>query len=81
MAKLSDNLRRLHIDEERIRSRSLAHIEAEPATAFHVEVLETAMSTLIHFSLRWPSDDRDVITVQELGVRLCSSAGSPASSW
>jgi hypothetical protein len=76
MAKISDNLRRLHIEEERIRSCSLAQIEAEPATAFHVEALETAMNTLIHFALRWSSDDRDVITVQELGVRLCSSAAA-----
>jgi hypothetical protein len=74
MGKLSDNLRRLHIEEERIRSRSLAQIEAEPAMAFHVEALETAMNTLVHFSLRWSSEDRDVITIQELGVRLCSSA-------
>ena len=74
MAKLSDNLRRLHIEEERIRSRSLAQIEAEPAMAFHVEALETAMNTLVHFSFRWSSEDRDVITIQELGVRLCSSA-------
>ena len=74
MAKLSDNLRRLHIEEERIRSRSLAQIEVEPAMAFRVEALETAMNTLVHFSLRWSSEDRDVITIQELGVRLCSSA-------
>ena len=32
------------------------------------------MNTLVHFSLRWSSEDRDVITIQELGVRLCSSA-------
>ncbi|MEK7993297.1 MAG: hypothetical protein AAB403_05780 [Planctomycetota bacterium] len=73
---LPQNLLALHFEEERIRSLSLTQIASDPGMQGQIESLEASMTVLIHFSSRYPSESRDLLTIQELGCRLNTSISS-----
>ena len=72
----TDNLTSLHQKEEKLRTRSLAVIEADAALSDHWNLVAEAMNAIWAFSHDHTSGSEDELALQLLGIRLFNAAGS-----
>lgn len=70
------NLSALESVERLMQQRSVAHIEADEALIDHIELIETVMTHIDHFSKLDSTGDLDKETVQLLGARVFNDLAS-----
>ena len=69
-AAISDNLQRIHQEEERIRAKALAFISKDSTLSDHLVLVHDAMEVL-SATCRAPIDaNKDELSVQLLGLRM-----------
>ena len=72
----TDNLISLHKQEEELRAKSLAAIEADPALSEHWTFVAEAMNAIYAFTHDHVHGSEDELTLQYLGIRLFNAAGA-----
>jgi hypothetical protein len=72
----TDNLTLLHKQEEELRARSLAAIEADAALSDHWNLVAEAMNAIWAFTNDHVHGSEDELALQLLGIRLFNAAGS-----
>jgi hypothetical protein len=75
-AKATDNLRSLHKQEEELRARSLAIIEADAGLSDHWNLVAEAMNAIFAFANDHVHGSENELTLQYLGIRLFNAAGA-----
>lgn len=75
MQRIPDNLRRLYVQEDRIRKRTLAYIGTDPALMLNLEVIGQAM-TVTDALRRIKTDDPSLMWVQIMGMRIFNGFAS-----
>ena len=73
MTSFPENFGLIHGEEERIRSESIAGIEALEDLALHAEVVEGAVSILRYFIMRDDHRDEDDLFIRILGIRMANA--------
>ena len=68
--RATDNLTSLHKQEEELRTRSLAAIQADPALSEHWSLVAEAMNVIYAFTHDHPHESENELTLQYLGIRL-----------
>jgi hypothetical protein len=76
MTAATDNLISLHRQEEELRARSLAAIEADAALFDHWNLVGEAMNAIYVFTHDHPHGSDNELTLQYLGIRLFNAAGA-----
>lgn len=72
---IPDNLARLHIGEEELRSKSLELIERDSKLRLHVQLIEVAMDLADMFR-QYETADEDLKVAQILGMRTFNAFGA-----
>jgi hypothetical protein len=75
MQDIPENLARLHLGEEELRTKALAMIKADNRLALHLRVVERGMD-LADLIRQFPTDNEDLKVIQVLGMRLFNAFGA-----
>lgn len=73
---MNDNLSTLHVEEERLRAQTLAHIAAVEELRDHLAIVRESMNIVWGLTHDHPHKTTDDLTIQFLGIRLFNAAGA-----